>query len=464
MLLALMLASLNPSQTPLPRTGPLSLAEVLASAEALFPSLVAARSEVDAAEGELQAANGIFDPSLRARAWVVPISGYPQTRIDAAVEVPTPLWGTSLFAGYRLGAGLIQDYYGERTTWTGGELRAGAAIPLLRNGPIDRRRASIRRAELGHQLAGQGVEQQRIEITRLASSRYWDWVAAGHRREIAGTLLKIAQRRDEQLSARASAGDVPLFEQKDNQRALMQRQALWVQAQRGLEQAALELSLFVRDDEAKPSLVHEARLPAALPDPDDGLVPSFDLDLAVERRPEVQRLSGQMKQQDVELGFLRNQLLPALDFTATVSQDVGRSPGAKYDPLGKTEVEFSLLLDVPLLYRGPLGRLRAAQAVTSKLEAQLKLARERVLLEATDALSAIHAAQLRVALIRQEIELATQLEQGEQTRFELGESNLLFVNLREQASAEARLREVDALLDFHKAVAALKAAASSAAR
>jgi hypothetical protein len=51
------------------------------------------------------------------------------------------------------------------------------------------------------------------------------------------------------------------------------------------------------------------------------------------------------------------------------------------------------------------------------------------------------------------------MEQAERTRLELGESTLLFVNLREQTAAEAAVREVDALGDYHKAVASLRAAA-----
>ncbi len=447
MMLALVLAA-----------SPLTLADVLQSADAAFPSLVAARADVEAAEGELVAANGAFDPSWKTRGVTVPIGGYPQSRLDSVVEVPTPLWGATLFGGYRLGLGTIQDYYAERNTWSAGELRAGLTVPLLRNGPVDRRRASIQRAELGRHLAGLSVEQQRIELSRLATFRYWDWVAAGRRRQIAQALLDIAKARDLQLAGRAHAGEVAPFDRQDNQRALVQREGLLVQAQRGVEQAAFELSLYLRDAEQRPTELSDDRLPTNLPDADDGLAPPVDLDQALAQRPDLQRLLDQKKQQHVEIKLLDNQLLPSLDFGATFSQDFGRSPGAAFDKLGKPEFEFSLLLDVPLLYRAPLGRLRSGQATLGRLEAQLQLARERVEVELRDAHSALQAAKLRVSLSRREIEVAQALEQGERTRFELGDSTLLFVNLREQATAEASLREVDALVEFHKAVASLKAA------
>lgn len=438
--------------------GPLSLGEVLASAEEAFPSLVAARADVDGAAADRLAADGAFDPTWRTRAWNVPVGGYPQTRVDTVVEAPTPLWGATFFGGYRLGLGPFQDYYGERTTFSAGELRAGAVVPLVRNGPIDRRRASLARAELGQRLAGLSVEQQRLEVVRAATFRYWEWVAAGQRREIARALLELARTRDAQLEGRARLGDVPVFERQDNLRALVQREGLLVQAQRNLEQAGFELSLYTRDTGAAPVQPGDDRLPSGLPEPGEEPAAGATVDDALARRPDVQRLANQRRQLEVELSFAQNQLLPALDVGVTVSQELGQSPEPKYDKLGKTELELSAVLEVPILYRAPIGRVRSAEAALARLDAQLKLARERVAVELRDARSALQAARQRITLTRREIELAVELEKGERARFALGDSTLLFVNLREQFTAEARSRELDALLDAHRALASLRAA------
>ncbi len=436
----------------------LQLGEVLTLAEQSFPSLVAARADVEGAEGEQLTARGAFDPVWRTRAWTAPISGYPHTRLDSVIEVPTPLWGANFFAGYRLGLGKIPDYYRERETLSGGEVRAGANVPLLRNGPIDRRRANVARAELGQQLAGLSFEQQRIEVTRLAAFRYWDWVASGHRREIARALLKTAMDRDAQLAVRAREGDVPVFDREDNQRALAQRQALLVQAQRALEQSSFELSLFLRDAEGNPVMPGDTQLPLTFPQPDLSAREAPDLEAALARRPDVQRLVMQKKQQQIELRFQENQLLPALDVGVAFTQDFGSTGEDALRPLAQPELEFSALLEVPLLYRAPLGRVQSARAGLSRLEAQAQLARDRVSVDVRDALSALAAAGERITFTRQEVAVSMRLEQGERTRFELGDSTLLFVNLREQATAEARLREIDALTEHHKANAALRAA------
>ncbi|MGV3622401.1 MAG: TolC family protein [Archangium sp.] len=437
---------------------PLSLGEVLSSADAMFPSLTAARADVDAAEAEVLASDGAFDPLWKTSATGVPVSGYPQVRVDSVVEAPTPLWGTRFFGGYRYGAGKFQTYYGGRETWTGGELRAGAAIPVLRNGPIDRRRANQARAALGREIAGLSVEQQRLELARLATVRYWEWVAAGRKREIAKSLLNIAVERDSQLRTRAGVGDVAQFDQQDNQRALVQREQSVVSAQRGLDAASFELSLYLRDENGDPLMPKETQLPSTLPLPEDLDAPSPEEVLA--RRPDYQRMLNQKKQAEVELRYAKNQMLPALDIAGVVSQDLGVSPRPEADPLGKTEVEVSALLEVPLLYRAPIGRMRAAEAALARVNAQLRFAADRVSVDLRDAKNAMDAASQRIDWARQEVDVSQKLENGERKRFDLGDSTQFLVNLREQTTVEAQLREVDAVLDAHRARANLLAASA----
>lgn len=94
----------------------------------------------------------------------------------------------------------------------------------------------------------------------------------------------------------------------------------------------------------------------------------------------------------------------------------------------------------------------------SRLDAQARLIRDRIRAELADVLSAIAAARQRVRIAQEEVRLAREVEEAERVRFSLGDGNILFVNLREQATVEAALREIDALLDYHRAQAAYRAA------
>ena len=336
-------------------------------------------------------------------------------------------------------------------------------MPLWRNGPTDRRRATQRRAELGRDVAGWSTEQQRIDAVRAGSQRYWEWVAAGRRLAIATELREIAASRDAALAERVRRGDLPAYEREENRRAVVQREGAVVAASRALAQASIELSMFFRADSGEPLLVAAARLPSELPDTEAVSPRGVEADVAkaVAARPELQRLGVQRAQIEVEREFAQNQLAPGIDLSVIASKDLGDATAGLSPKLGTPTLEAGLTFELPIPNRANRGRVNAAVASASKLDEQTRLVRDRIVADVRDSRSAIDAARERVVLARREIDVTTSLEASERARFDLGESTLLIVNLREQATAEARLRAVDALTDFHRAVASYRAAMGS---
>jgi len=449
-------ASPSGAQLPVGAATTLGLDEVIRSAEDRYPMIVAAARDRDAAEGDLLAAEGGFDPSWKTGATVV-LGGYPSQRIDTLVEQPTPLWGASLFAGYRISAGQFATYDGKLVTNPFGEVRAGARVPLWRDGPIDRRRASIRRAELGVEIAKLSVSQQRIEVVRAASYRYWDWAAAGRRLSIVRDWVNLAVRRDADLGERVARGDIPAIERTENQRTILQRQAALAAAERALAEASNELSLFLRDREGKAIVPAPERLPPSISEAVAAATARADEQAALERRPELPRLEAQRAQARVELDWAKNQRMPAVDVMVMGSKDFG--PGDV--KLDKPVFEASVLIDIPLVARVPRGRVKAAEATMARIDEQTRLAKDRIVADVRNAKAALVAAQDRAALAKQELTVARQLAEAEAQRFLAGDGTLLIVNLREQAAAEAALRHVDALVDWHKAAANYRAATAA---
>jgi outer membrane protein TolC len=438
---------------------PLGLDEVLAATERAYPLIRAAELERRVAEGDVTTAEGGFDLSWKARGTLTPVGYYDNVRAETILEKPTPYWGTTAFAGWKLGTGEFPIYDGRLETLEYGELRAGVQVPLWRNGPIDRRRANLARAELGVKLAELSVQQQRIELRRLAAQRYWAWVAAGRRVAIAEDLLENVSQRDAGIGLRVDTGDLPPIERVENQRALEQRRAGLAQARRALEQASIEVGLFLRDARGEPSLPGAERLPAGFPEVPavEPLTIGADQRLARAQRPEARSFELQREQQQVELAWAENQLAPGLDVQVSVARDLGPRSDVRPD-LNETVVEASLLLDIPVQTRAQQGRVEAAAASAERLAARARLARDRIDADVRDAHSALVAARDRIEATRREVALAIELEQGERARFEQGDSNLLVVNLREQQTAEALSREVDALFDYFRAQADIRAA------
>jgi outer membrane protein TolC len=122
------------------------------------------------------------------------------------------------------------------------------------------------------------------------------------------------------------------------------------------------------------------------------------------------------------------------------------------------QLEAGVQLEVPLQVNVAGGREDFSKATLARLELQERFLKDKIAVEVYNAKSALNAALLRAQLTEQETQLAKKLEQGERVRFRQGDSNQLFVNIREQATADAAVREVDALAEYLKSLANLKAA------
>lgn len=437
----------------------LSLEEVIRCVRERYPLLRAAELESSLASADLLSAEGGFDPTIKARAVTTPVGPYTSDRVEALAEVPTSVWGTRVFAGYRVSRGDFAVYDGKLVTGELGEARVGVQVPFWRDGPIDRRRASLRRAEIGIDAARLGVGQQRAETLRAASLRYWDWVAAGYRVNVARETLAIAVARDSALEIRVSHGEIPAFERVENERVTHQRAAQIAGAERSFQSAAIELSLFFRTADGTPVRPDASRLPASFP----AVVPSLSdprlaEEAALSRRPELRRVELMQQQTQVDRDLWNNQRKLGIDLVAAGAKDFGAVPDAR---LAKPELELSLLVDVPLWTRNQDGRVQAADATLARLAYQGRFARDRVVADVRDAASAVDMALERIAATRREVLVTKQLVRMEQQRFELGEGTLLIVNLREQALVEANLREIDALADYFKALANERAASGA---
>lgn len=435
-----------PPDAPAPAA--MTLAEVLALVEKLAPTLESARQDVAAAQASQLEAAGAFDPSWRSRASWMPLGYYKAGRVETVLQQPTDLYGLSAFAGWRLGAGNFAVYDGKAATADLGELRAGVAVPLLRDRSVDKRRADRAVAQLEPAAAQAGLAQARLELRRAAAVRYWGWVEAGQQLQIARKLMKMAELRDAGLVERVRAGDLAEMERLDHRRAVLARQGQAVAAQQRARGAALELSLYLRDDRGQPVVPGVERMPAVVPPLPEGL-PELALhqQTAIQRRPELQRMAVWRDQQQLQAQQADNARLPALDVQAAVSRDLGQGPAA----LGPLEFEVAVMLDVPLLARVPDGKIQQARAKLAKLEAQQQWARERVAVEVGQVHAELQAARERAELAVQELAQARKLADAERTAFASGASTVLILNLREQAEGEAELREATARIDWHRA-------------
>ena len=448
----------NPSP---PGSGPLTLAEVIASVNRNYPPLLAALQEKQLAEADVLSSLGRFDLVLRASGNADELGKlYSDRQFNTQLEQSLATGGISYFTGYRLSRGSFPDYDGKEVTNAAGEYRAGVRVPLLRDRAIDSRRADLYKTRLGLKLADLSIDQQRIVITQAATRRYWDWLSAGRLFSVAQAILQIAEARDAYLKEAVERGALPRIDITDNARVILQRRSNLVAARRILEQASIELSLFYRDLNGDPVLVGEERLPPAFPEPSviDNNRLRTDIEMALTRRPEVTRLLAQRDQVEIDRKLAVNQQYPGIDVLFSYARQLGDQQTKR----GPDEVRGTLNFDLPLQRRTARGRESAAEARLSQIDQRVRFQKDQIGAEVRDAVSAVRAAYERTLVLANEVRVTKEVENAERERYELGDSNLFTLNLREIATVDAQVREVNALADYYRAFALYELAIAQA--
>lgn len=434
-------------------TDPLELAEIWRSVDAHHPRIRAAIARVRKAEGEHMAARGGFDPRLEAKGNVRTGGYYELRRLDVELVQPTPLWGTEVYTGYRLGLGVEErryPSYQSDDTLASGEIRAGVRVPLWRDGPIDGRRAARSRASLMREAVGAALDGSRLELRVAAARVYWDWVAAGQVVQVAQSMVELAETRQQQLERRFQRGAVAEVDVLDNERALLDRRGTLVSARRRLAGAAFDLALYLRNAQGAPVRPSEDQVPRQVQPPGfDTLDVSALSSKLYACHPDVRRRKAKIEAAEVAERLAENRVAPEVNTQFEVSRDFGDPERDRTLP--GTEFKAGLSFAMPLPLRTERGRSAAASARVQALENELDWLRDRLWAQVGDLAAAVEAARKRLEVEKKQWRIAQRLAEAERRRFELGSSSLRVVNLREQTAAEAELK-------YRKAAAASRRA------
>ncbi len=448
------------SSSPSPIPTPLRLEDVVASVLNQYPPLLAAQIEQDVANGRLRSAQGIFDFNAFSKVFGAPTGYYQYGTADVGFEQFTGIWGSTIFGGYRYTGGDTLPYYYNNRTEGDGEVRFGLDFPILKDGSIDKRRAALFKARLDQKLAQPVIDRQRLDFVRAGSMAYFNWAANGQKLTISSNLLRLAQNRNVALTNQFQAGLLPRIVLTDNLRLVVSRELSLVQARRRFEAAALTLSLFYRDGNGAPIVAPIESAPPTFP-----LAPELDESQvgiashkAMDLRPELRRLQINRQKLEVDVRLARNQMLPSLNAGAMVMNDFGKQV---YFDLVDPQVKAGLEFKIPLQRREARGRLDELEGQLGQLSNDQRFAQDRIRNEIWDAFSAYRAAFDQTRQTQLNVTLAQELLSAEESRFDLGISDLLALQIREQAAFDARTLDVDAAADVFRALADYRASTAS---
>ena len=332
--------------------------------------------------------------------------------------------------------------------YTGSELLLGMRLPLLKNLLIDEFRSDLQKAKIELSAVELDILQKRAELFLKASEKYWDWVGAGLKYAIAENLLDIAVLRTGGMAERVKAGANPPIDLIEAESQIASREENLAKVRRDFEKESINLSLYLWESENNFKKPERDNLPEKITEPsliDKDLQEKY-LSISLARRPEILRLNFEKQQEKVNLKLAKNNLLPKIDLEIMPGQnlnDIEEGPNF----MG------SINVDIPLYPLKARSEILKAQTKLQKLDLNSSERIGQIKTEIDNALSYLETSHQRVLKARETLEKLKALENGEQIRFQYGNSNLFLLNARESSATDSENKLIEALADHQKALA-----------
>ena len=425
---------------------PLRLSDVIASVYSAFPEIQAARLQRQVAAGEVTSAWGAYDTKLQGYTLNEPTGFYRNFRHGIGVARQT-WWGGYAAAGYRVGRGDFQPWYKERETNEGGEFKLAFAQPLLAGRAIDPQRVALFQASLGRQAADPQVQQAILDSSHEATAAFWKWVAAGLSLDAQQELLNLALQRGRQLETGVRETLFAEVELVLNNQLIAERTAKAFEMQQKYVEAAVKLSLFLRDENGQPIVPNYDWIPLHFPQvqPVGGRDFATDFTNAQARLPEPVLLRLEMRSVQLDNQLACNELLPRIDAIAEASQDVGLRASSSNDK-GQFELLVGVQGEVPLQLRKARGKIVSTNAKLAQLNQKYQFVQNKIAANLKASYSALVAAEQMIKQSEQGLQLAVDTLARFQYGFNqgFGKVDLIYINILETKLTETELKLIDA--------------------
>jgi outer membrane protein TolC len=459
------------------RTEPLTIGEVLARIELTHPLLQATGAERTKARAKILKALGAWEPQFKNKTeaqrydtWNLTTAPTPSLLIspcspgdarpcdgiqpqvltggysDNKLEVGHP-WGFRMQGGVRSGIGdrsnnviaIIPDMQG---FYSQQQFILGGSFQLLRGLMINEENAAYQQAQLAGPQAEIKVAQKRQDLYLAGAVQYWDWQVVVKQAEVVKRALAVAEERLVQVEGLAKGGKVSPLDVVEANQEVQKRRAAAIAAQRKVEYEQYKLSLFLweKNEPVTPRPEWAPEFQGETPLPTAEEISAYKVE-AKEDRPEVRDLYIEAKMNNIDVKLAKNKLLPKLLLEGGPTEGVTDwIVGIGY----RTGVHF----EMPLFQREARGKVMAAEVTQQQLALKQQYTEQQVSLDVDNWLSAIVRARDRVTASTEALRLAKTLEEGERTRFNMGASTVLFVNIRERNVVESAYQLYRAQADY----------------
>lgn len=359
-------------------------------------------------------------------------------------------------------------------------LNAQFTQPLLQNLTANPERRQIVVSRNGERQAGHEFEQSVLDVLRDVENAYWDLAFAIRGHEVAQQSLDLAEDLLRNNQVQVEVGTMAPIDVLQAEAEVAARGEALIIAEQQIRVNEDALKALIRDPDS-PDFWDGALVPSDAPSVEDYPVETEDaIRIALQRRPELRSQRVQVDTNQYEVRYARNQMLPQVDLVGLLQltgvggtqyrregffgPPVETIPGGYADALDQlASRDFrDWRLGVNLTY--PIG---PHQARASHAQAQIDLNRQReavrvqeiqIAQEVRRTVREVQTNRRRIDASRVARELEEQRLEAEQKKFEVGMTTSYFVVQSQRDLAQARANELQAIVDYNKAIVAVERA------
>ena len=419
------------------------------------------------AEGELRQARGAFDPTVTA-SW--DRKTFDGTRyydyVESALKIPTPL-GVDVKLGYERTEG--KYFAPDRATPANGLLSAGISIPLGQRMITDERRNAVTQARALRDYA-QGERAAQVNKFLLSAAKlYGEWYEAWRRRALTNEAVALADFRLRAVRSRVLQGDAAAIDTIEARLELQRRTVQQLEASVDYRNATIVIEGLLWSERGEPVSLDSLAVPSLAgleAHPIDSTSVARWLTVAEQRHPSVRKVMAKVRQAEAERLFAAQQVwVPTAELTYAPLGDRDGGVSALGDALGgSSDAKFGGAFKLPLLALKERGKWGAASGKLEQQRFELALVRRDITIAVHTAANDLTALDSLLQLQRQAVVQSRLLRDGEQRKFENGESTLFLVNTRERQVIDEEVKRIALEAKYAAARAALAVAIGEPAR
>ena len=448
------------------------------------------RYDLAIADTSIQGASGIFDPSFDVGADADYRESPAATQLDGALVSETrntqyslgisglmPSGGSaSIGLGTRRTATNSQFYF-LNPSWSTG-LTARLNQPLLRNFGTLVTRSRIVVAQTSRDQAAETLKVQVINTLQQVEQAYWDFAAAKVLVEVKQQSLELAQKLLEETRERIRVGTSAPIDVVQSEASVATRNQDLILARNAHANSEDTLKQVLGfQTPAEWAMKINAAEPYVFEPLDVDLASSIET--ALEKRPEILRQEMNLGITNLNVKLARNAVLPSLDLTGSygfsgiggtfsfddpITGEPSRIKGGFDDSLDQIiDTEYpnwgiGLALKVPLGNNEAKANLAQRRFEHHQTQARLSVLQQSITYDVRRAVRFLYDGAASVEAAEASKALAERNVEAEQTKFANGLSTNFLVLEIQDALANAQLSNLQARLNYRKAIVGYRVA------